>query len=179
MAKKYPKTKGFEKVKKVMTEFYAGKLKTSAETKVTKKAQPEPLYKAGEFVKFTSLDESIYVGRIVYDATISNSIVYFVSTGDTHEYVDESDIIGRSLSLSELNSQMIKASYESREKEQSLYSEYFNEALLNEGFNKETAALISYKAYEDGHSSGYCEVVGCALDLSDFVKNILRANKNN
>lgn len=53
---------------------------------------------------------------------------------------------------------------------------HYDEALKNEGFNEKTAGMISSEAYDRGHSAGITEVLSYAIDLSHFVKEIIRVN---
>lgn len=48
------------------------------------------------------------------------------------------------------------------------------ESLIADGFTPKQASAISYKAYEDGHSAGYSEVVNYCINYSDFAKDILK-----
>jgi hypothetical protein len=48
------------------------------------------------------------------------------------------------------------------------------ESLIADGFTPKQASTISYKAYEDGHSAGYSEVVNYCIGYSGFAKDILK-----
>ena len=61
------------------------------------------------------------------------------------------------------------------EAQSALYRQNFIGAIMEEGLSEDQAGIISHKAWEDGHSSGYSDVVGCAMDLCYFVKKILDA----
>ena len=56
-----------------------------------------------------------------------------------------------------------------------LFDLNFTQALQNEGFTPAQASIISYEAYERGHSGGYQEVVGAAMGLCEFARNLLAA----
>lgn len=43
------------------------------------------------------------------------------------------------------------------------------------GFNQKTIQLVFSKAYEDGHSSGYEEIISYAVDYAEFVSDILNS----
>lgn len=45
------------------------------------------------------------------------------------------------------------------------------------GFNKEMASKVFYKAYEDGHSCGYSEVLTYAMDYGEFVDEVIKLKK--
>jgi flagellar biosynthesis/type III secretory pathway protein FliH len=52
------------------------------------------------------------------------------------------------------------------------------EAIVSEGeFSKEAAQAIYNRAYEEGHSAGYEEVVNIADDLMQFVQEVILKNK--
>lgn len=62
-----------------------------------------------------------------------------------------------------------------RDAHSDLYVRHFAEAIQNEGFTPKQAAVISYEAYERGHSAGYQEVVSVAMGICSFAKELLAA----
>lgn len=56
-----------------------------------------------------------------------------------------------------------------------LYTEHFHAAIMAEGFTKTQAQVIDYEAYERGHSGGQQEVVGAAMSLCEFARQLLAA----
>ena len=54
---------------------------------------------------------------------------------------------------------------------QKLYNQCIVRAVGLEGFNKNQAQIIVSKAYEDGHSSGYTNVICHCWDLISFIES--------
>ena len=46
--------------------------------------------------------------------------------------------------------------------------------LVDFGFSGNQAKTIFYRAWEEGHSSGYSEVLNCVVELENFAKELLK-----
>ena len=144
-------------------------MKTKQQKKITQPPKKQ-FYQDGQCISFKlNGDDSNHFGVIefYYDG------LYSVYSKGYRYQLTETDIIVRYLSLEELNKAIFHCS---RDEEQEIYSEHFHQAIENEGFNRATANLIAYEAYEKGHSAGYSEVVGVSIGICSFVKEILQAN---
>ena len=57
-----------------------------------------------------------------------------------------------------------------------LFEEHFDKAIQNEGFTPQQAGVISFAAYERGHSHGHQEIVSVAMGICAFAKELLAAD---
>lgn len=48
---------------------------------------------------------------------------------------------------------------------------------LDYGFNDQVKSLLWSKAWEDGHSSGYTEILNVGYDLAAFLRDAIAASK--
>lgn len=65
----------------------------------------------------------------------------------------------------------------SRDMENQFASDLTNVLKEEYSFTNEVAKKVFYKAWQDGHSSGYYSVVSEAEDIAEFVSEIMELNK--
>lgn len=68
---------------------------------------------------------------------------------------------------------------QNRENENEVYRRFTEDlitAAMNEyGMSRKEASVVASKAYEEGHSAGYGEVLSCAQDLCGFWEDMCNA----
>lgn len=63
--------------------------------------------------------------------------------------------------------------YKDRERCDELYDDYFLPALILEGLTLEQAKIVRDKAWSDGHSNGYSEVIAMAQELTEMALKLI------